>query len=65
MVEVVKYVVANNDSLWNIMKKNGFPPEDWKKALNASYNSKFKSKLAKESWRTDTVSVRPADADTK
>ena len=55
MVDAVKYVVAQDDSLWNIMKKNGFPPQDWEKALNASYNSTLKSKLTKEKRSPDLI----------
>lgn len=54
-MQVVKYTVKKEDNLWNIVKKAGFPPKDWKKILAAPYNKELVSKLKKEKRSADKI----------
>lgn len=54
-VKTKKIIVKKRDNLWNIVKENGFPPKDWKKIYNASYNSKLKK------LRPDPNIILPGD----
>lgn len=41
-IATIEYKVKKGDNLWKIVKAHGFPPKDWEKIYNASYNEAFK-----------------------
>ena len=54
-IKTVAYQVKKQDSLWNIVKANGFPPNDWKKVYDAPYNARLKKE------RPDPNVIFPGD----